>query len=176
VPQEEEDSEEDEEQPKRDRADQVPLGIRKPKSPQFDPNQFADRQRSEDEEREVEQLRKAEDEPLDAPDTHQDYEIKDGEEFDRHLEGITTVNALKELIQQAKEEVEEELELKVKAFRPERIDELMVFTKEAVTGYGEATGYAELKKHVRSLIVGDLRAAEEELDRKKEAYLKSAGK
>jgi hypothetical protein len=176
VPREEEDSEEDEEQPKRERTNKVPLGIRKPKSPQFDATHFADRQRSEDEEREVELLRKASDEPLEAPDAHQDYEIKDGDETDRHLEGITSVNALKELIQQAKEDVEQELELKTKPFRPERIDELMVFTKEAVTGYGEATGYAELKKHVRSLIVGDLRAAEEELDRKKEAYLKSAGK
>ena len=176
MPREEEGSEEDEEQPKRERAEQVPLGIRKPKSPQFDPSMFAERQRFEDEEREVEQLQRAEDEPLESPDVHQDYEIQDGDEFDRHLEGITSVNALKELIQQAKEEVEEELEVKTKPFRPERVDELMIFTKEAVTGYGEVTGYAELKKHVRSLIIGDLRAAEEELDRKKEAYLKGAGK
>jgi hypothetical protein len=175
VPPEEEGAEEGKEQPKRQRVDQVPLGIRKP-APVFDSSEFVDEQKKKDEKEEKEILRKVSDSDLDSPELHQDYEIQDGEEFDRHLEGISSVNALKELIIQAKEEVEEELEVKSKPFSPERIDRLMVFTKEAVTGYGEGPGYAELKKRVRELIEEDQRFAEDELDRKKDAYLRSAGK
>ena len=113
---------------------------------------------------------------LESPEVHQDYEIQDGEEYDRHLEGISSVNALKELITQAKEEVEEELEVSSKPFSEERMDRLMVFTKEAITGYGEGPGYAELKKRVRELIEEDQRFAQAEMDRKKDAYLRSAGK
>ncbi len=176
VPEDEEEIDECPKGPKREKADEVPLGIRRPKSPQFDPSVFAERQIHEDEEREHEQLRKADEEPLEAPEVHQDYEIRDGEEYDRHLEGILSVNAIKELILQAKEEVEAELDVRVKPFRPERMDELTVFTKDAVEGYGETEGYFELKKRVRGLIVDDIRFAEEELDRKKEAYLRSSGK
>jgi hypothetical protein len=175
VPPDEEGAEEGDEQPKRQRVNQVPLGIRKP-APIFDSSQFVEEQKKRDEEEEQELLQKAEDGDLDTPDLHQEYEIQDGEEFDRHLEGISSVNALKELIVQAKEEVEEELEVPSKPFTPERMDRLMVFTKEAVTGYGEGPGYAELKKRVRELIEDDQRHAEDELERKKEAYFRSAGK
>ena len=172
---EEDDEGEESTGPKRERVEQVPLGIRKPKAPKFDASQHTDRQRREDDERESEQLRRAQEGDLDVPDLHKDYEIQDGEEFDRHLEGITSINALKELIAQAKEEVEQELDLPARPFSQERLDELMVFTKEAVIGYGEATGYAELKRRVRDLITSDLRFAQEELDRKKDAYLRSSG-
>jgi hypothetical protein len=173
---EEGEGEQDSEQPKRRKVDQVPLGIRKPKSPQFNASDFSELQKMEDEGREKAQLKEAEDGSLDSPELHQDYEIQDGEEFDRHLEGITTVNALKEFIAQAKEEVEDELGATPKDFSPGRIDELMVYTKEAVEGYGEETGYAKLKRHVRELIEADAQFAKEELDRKKDAYLRSAGK
>jgi hypothetical protein len=113
---------------------------------------------------------------LDSPEIHRDYEIQDGEEYDRHLEGISSVNALKELITQAKEEVEEELEMTSKPFSEERMDRLMVFTKEAITGYGEEPGYTELKKRVREILQEDQRFAQAEIDRKKDAYLRSAGK
>ena len=56
------------------------------------------------------------------------------------------------------------------------MDELMVFTREAITGYGEGPGYAELKKRVKELIEEDERFHKAELDRKKDAYLRSAGK
>jgi hypothetical protein len=125
---------------------------------------------------EQELLKKAEDGDLEPPEVHQDYEIQDGDEYDRHLEGISSVNALKELIAQAKLEVEEELEIEGKPFSAERMDRLMVFTREAITGYGEGPGYVELKKRVRELIEDDQRHAEEELDRKKDAYLRSAGR
>ena len=173
----EEDGEEGKAQPKRERADQVPLGIRKPKSPKFDSTDFADEQRRRDEEEERRIDEKVADGDLEIPDLHQDYEIQDGDEYDRHLEGISSVNALKELIAQAKEEVEEELEVTgTRPFSEERMDRLMVFTKEAITGYGEGPGYVELKKRVRELIEEDLRFAQAEIDRKKDAYLRSSGK
>jgi hypothetical protein len=172
---EEEGAEEGDEQPKRRSVDQVPLGIRKTR--QFDSSQFVDEQKAKDEQDERELLDKVDKEDLESPDIHQDYEIQDGEEFDRHLEGISSVNALKELIIQAKEQVEDELEVtNPKPFSEERTDRLMVFTKEAITGYGEDQGYEELKKRVRELIEEDLRFAQAEMDRKKEAYLRSSGK
>jgi hypothetical protein len=176
VPPEEEGAEEGKDQPKRKRLDHVPLGIRKPSSPKFDSSQFAERQRKNDDAEERKVLDKAERAELESPEIHQDYELKDGEEFDRHLEGISSVNAMKELIAQAKEEIEEELDITIKPFSILRMDELMVFTKEAITGYGEGPGYAELKKRVRELIIEDVRFAQDELDRKKEAYLRSSGK
>jgi hypothetical protein len=172
---EEEADEEEEHQPKRQRAEQLPLGIRR-QGPLFDRTRFVDEQRKKDEREERELLEKVEQEDLDSPDIHQDYEIQDGDEYDRHLEGISSVNALKEFIAQAKEEVEEELEVASKPFSEERMDKLMVFTKEAITGYGEEPGYAELKKRVRELIEEDQRLAQAEMDRKKDAYLRSAGK
>ena len=175
MPPEEEGAEEGKDQPKRQRVDQVPLGIRKPK-PQFDSSDFVEDQKRRDEEDEMELLRKAESADLESPDLHQDYEIKDGEEFDRHLEGISSVNALKEFITQAKEEVEKELEVEGKPFSTERMDRLMVLTREAITGYGEGPGYAELKKRVRELIEEDERFHQAEMDRKKDSYLRSAGK
>ena len=175
MPPEEDGAEEGKDQPKRQRVDKVPLGIRKPK-PQFDSSRFVDDQKVRDEEEERELMDKAERGDLEPPDVHQDYDIKDGEEFDRHLEGISSVNALKELIAQAKEEVEEELAITVKPFSIKRMDELMVFTREAITGYGEGPGYAELKKRVKELIEEDERFHKAELDRKKDAYLRSAGK
>ena len=171
MPHEDEEADERSEQPK-----QVPLGIRKPKAPKFEPTKFVDDQKRQDEEEEQRLLKKAEESALEAPDIHQDYEIRDDEEMDRHLEGVSSINATKELINNAKEEVEDELDVKTKPFSPERMDELMVFTKEAVTGYGEGAGYAEVKKRVRQLIEEDAVAAQGELDRKKEAYLRSAGK
>ncbi len=175
MPPEEEGAEEGEEQPKRERVDKVPLGIRKPK-PQFDSSQFVDGQHKRDEEEERELLEKAEGGDLDPPDLHQDYDIKDGEEFDRHLEGISSVNAIKELIAQATEEVEEEMAITVKPFTVERMDQLMVFTREAIIGYGEGPGYAELKKRIKELIEEGERFHQAEMDRKKDAYLRSAGK
>lgn len=172
---EEEADEEEEHQPKRHKAEQLPLGIRR-QSPQFDSTRFVDEQRTKDELEELELMGKVEQEDLDSPDIHQDYEIQDGDEYDRHLEGISSVNALKELIAQAKEELEEEMEVTSKPFSEERMDKLMVFTKEAITGYGEGPGYAELKKRVRELIEEDQRLAQAKMDRKKDAYLKSAGK
>ncbi len=166
---------EEEERPKRKKVDEVPLGIRRPKSPDFDPSIFKERQRLEDEETEEEIMRRAEEAPLESPDLHQDYEIVDGDEYDRHLEGVTSINALKELIAQAKEEIEEELEVKVKAFKEPRMDELMVFAKEAILGYGDEKGYEELKRRVHALILEDARRAMEELDRKKDAYMKASG-
>jgi hypothetical protein len=171
----EEEGTEQEDKPKRQRVDQVPLGIRKPKSPQFDSSHFVDDQKRRDEEDERTLLKKAEEVDLESPEVHQDYEIQDGDEFDRHLEGISSVNAIKELIAQAKEEVEEEMDFTAKPFSVERMDRLMVFTKEAITGYGEEQGYTELKKRVRELMREDQRFAQEEMDRKKDAYLRSSG-
>jgi hypothetical protein len=165
----------EEERPKRKKVDEVPLGIRKPKAPEFDPSTFKERQRIEDEEREDDLMRRAEDAPLESPELHQDYEIVDGDEYDRHLEGVTSVNALKELIYRAKEEIEEELEVKVKPFKELRMDELMVFAKEAILGNGEEKGYDDLKRRVHALILEDARRAMEELDRKKDAYMKASG-
>ena len=161
--------------PRRERAEEVPLGIRR-RGPDFDPKQFIDRQLREDDERDKELLRRAEDEPLEAPELHRDYEIRDGEEYDRHLEEITSVNALKELILQAREELEEELETTIKPYTPERMDELMVFTKEAFIGHGEDRGYEKLKDRLKQLLEDDVAFAQAELDRKKDAYLRSAGK
>jgi hypothetical protein len=129
----------------------------------------------EDAEREADIERMATDSELEAPDLHRDYEVRDDEDLDRHLEGITRINALKELIAQAKEEVENELEITVKPFSSERVDELMVFTEGAVKGHGEETGYYELKRRIHALILEDVRFAQEEMDRKKEAYLRSSG-
>ena len=120
-------------------------------------------------------MREAEEGDLVPPDLHQDYEVLDGDEFDRHLEGISSVNALKEMISNAKEEVEQELGLKPKPFSIERMDKLMIFTREAVTGYGESAGYEELKKRVKGLLEEDQQEAEREMDRKKDAYLRNAG-
>ena len=164
------------EQPKRQRVDQVPLGIRRP-APQFDSSRFVDEQRARDDREERRLMDRVEGEDLDSPDMHRDYEIQDGEEYDRHLEGISSVNALKELIFQAKEEVEEELEIaRPRPFSDQRMDRLMVFTEEAITGYGEKPGYAELKRRVRELLEEDQRFALAEMDRKKDAYLRSSGK
>ncbi len=170
---EEEDAEE-EQQPKRERVEEVPLGIRR-HQPQFDSSQFVEQQKAKDERDERELMDKVDREDLDTPDLHQDYEILDGDEYDRHLEGISSVNALKEIIAQAKEEVEAELEFTAKPFSEERMDRLMVFTKEAITGYGEGPGYAEVKNRVRELIEEDQRFAQAEIDRKKDAYLRSSG-
>jgi len=160
--------------PKRKRVDQVPLGIRRP-PPKFDSSRFAEDQRQRDDVEEMKILEKADRADLTSPGVHQDYQLKDGEELDRHLEGISSVNAMKELIAKAKEEVEEELDITVKPFSGHRMDQLMVFAKEAITGYGEGPGYAELKKRIRVIIEEDVRFAQEELDRKKEAYLRSSG-
>ena len=72
--------------------------------------------------------------------------------------------------------MEEELAITVKPFSVERMDQLMVFTREAIIGYGEGPGYAELKKRVKELIEEDERFHQAELDRKKDAYLRSVGK
>lgn len=168
--------EEGEEQPKRERAEHVPLGIRRPKAPDFDSSRFVDEQRKRDDEEEQHLRTRVEEGDLESPDMHQDYEIQDGDEYDRHLEGVSSINALKELIAQAKEEVEEELEVRSKPFSADRMDQLLVFARGAITGHGEEVGYAELKKRVRQLLEDDVRWAEEEMDRKKQAYLRSSGK
>lgn len=175
MPREDEEAEEGSDQPKRKAVDQVPLGIRKPRSPKFDSSQFVDGQTRKDREMEEELERKAREGDLEAPDLHRDYEVQDGDEFDRHLEGISSVNALREMIAQAKEEVEEELGVTSKPFSMERMDQLMIFTREAVMGYGEDAGYVELKKRMTGLIEEDRREAEREMDRKKDAYLRSSG-
>jgi hypothetical protein len=175
VPQDEEGGEE-QEQPKRRRLDDVPLGIRKPKAPQFDASEFVDDQKTTDAEREADQDQVAKDGDLEPPELHQDYEIRDDDELDRHLEGITTINALKELIQNARDEVEDELETKLKTFSQDRMDELMVYTKGVVEGHGEEKGYAMLKRHILELTEEDLRFAQQEMDRKKDAYLRSSGR
>lgn len=172
----EQEGDEEGDKPKRQRVDQVPLGIRKPRSPKFDSRKFADDQIRRDRESEKDLLRKAGEADLESPDLHQDYNIKDGDELDRHLEGISSVNAIKELIAQVIEELEEELAISTKPFSIGRMDRLMVFTKEAITGYGEEQGYIELKKRLRDLIMEDHRFAQEEMDRKKDAYLRSSGK
>ncbi len=176
-----EDNEEDEKskqpkQPKRERVEAVPLGLRKPKSPKFEPAHFSEEQRMRDEETEEGLLKKAEKGSLEPPELHQDYEIRDGDETDRHLEGVSSLNALKEMIALAKEEVEDEMGVKPKPFSRHRLDRLIVFTREAVTGYGEEAGYAELKKRIRELIEEDRQAAAEELERKKKAYLRRTEK
>ncbi|MCK4969213.1 MAG: hypothetical protein KAS77_01750 [Thermoplasmata archaeon] len=179
-----EDDEEDEKskqpkqskQPKRERVETVPLGLRKPDSPRFEPAHFSEEQRMRDEETEEGLLKKAEKGSLEPPELHQDYEIRDGDETDRHLEGVSSLNALKEMIALAKEEVEDEMGVKPKPFSRHRLDRLIVFTHEAVTGYGEEAGYAELKKRIRELIEEDQQAAAEELERKKKAYLRRTEK
>ncbi len=174
----EDDEEEDgrSEQPKRERVETVPLGLRKPKAPRFDPAHFSEEQRMRDEEAEEGLLKKAENGSLAPPEAHQDYESRDGDETDRHLEGVSSLNAIKEMIALAKEEVEDEMGVKPKPFSQHRLDTLIVFTREAVTGYGEEAGYAELKKRVGELIEEDRQAAAEELERKKKAYLRRTEK
>ena len=176
-----EDDEEDEKskqpkQPKRERVETVPLGLRKPKAPKFEPAHFSEEQRMLDQETEEGLLKKAEEGSLEPPELHQDYEIRDGDETDRHLEGVSSLNALKEMIALAKEEVEDEMGVEPKTFSRHRLDRLIVFTREAVTGYGEEAGFAELKKRIRELIEEDQQAAAEELERKKKAYLRRTEK
>lgn len=175
MPREDDEADEGSDQPKRRTVDQVPLGIRKPRKPKFDSSQFIDGQKRKDRATEEELERRARDGDLEPPDMHRDYEVQDGDEFDRHLEGISSVNALREMIAQAKEEVEDELGVTSKPFSMERMDQLMIFTREAVMGYGETAGYAELKKRVTVLIEEDRQEAEREMDRRKDAYLRSSG-
>lgn len=162
--------------PKRQKVDEVPLGVRRPRSPKFDPLAHQDEQHHLDDERDSEVQRRAMEQPLEAPDKHRDYVIRDGEELDRHLEDICSVNTLKELITRALEEIEERSGVKAKPFRGARLDELIVFGKEAILQCGEEEGYAHLKHRIEDIIVEDLRAAQAEMDRKKDAYMKSAGR
>jgi len=162
--------------PRRAKAEQVPLGIRRPRSPDFDPLRHQDRQACEDEERDREVLRRAEEQPLVAPDKHRDYKIRDGDELDRHLEDICSHNALIELIARAKEDVEHELDVRAKVFRGPRLDELCIFAKEAILAMGEEQGYQALRAHVKELVVNEVLQAQQELDRKKDAYMKLTGK
>ena len=162
--------------PRRAKAEQVPLGIRRPRSPDFDPLRHQDRQACEDEERDREVLRRAEEQPLVAPDKHRDYKIRDGDDLDRHLEDICSHNALIELIARAKEEVEHELDVRAKPFRGPKMDELCVFAKEAIIAMGEEQGFEALRAHVKELVYNDVIFAQQELDRKKEAYMKLTGK
>ena len=162
--------------PKRQRVDEVPLGVRKPRSPKFDPLAHQDEQHHRDDERDSEVQRRAMEQPLEAPDKHRDYVIRDGDDLDRHLEDICSVNTLKELITQALEEIEERSGVKAKPFRGARLDELIVFGKEAILACGEEEGYAHLKHRIEDIIVEDMRAAQAEMDRKKDAYMKSAGR
>jgi hypothetical protein len=162
--------------PKRQRVDDVPLGIRKPRSPRFDPFAHQDQQHQRDDERDSQVQRRAMEQPLEAPNKHRDYEIREGDELDRHLEEICSVNALKELIARAQGEIEERSGVKAKPFRGARLDELIVFGKEAVLECGEDEGYARLKHRIEDIIVDDTRAAQAELDRKKDAYMKYAGR
>ena len=176
MPREDEEEDGKSEQPKRERVETVPLGIRKPKAPKFEPADFSEDQRMRDEETDEGLLKKVEEGSLEPPERHQDYEIRDGDETDRHLEGVSSLNAIKEMIASAKEEVEDEMEVQSKPLSQHRLDKLIVFTREAVTGYGEEAGYAELKKRVRELIEEDQQAAHEELERNKKAYLRRTEK
>lgn len=162
--------------PRRAKAEQVPLGIRRPRSPDFDPLRHQDRQACEDEERDREVLRRAEEQPLVAPDKHRDYKIRDGDDLDRHLEDICSHNALIELIARAKEDVEHELDVRAKPFRGPKMDELCVFAKEAIIAMGEERGYEALRAHVKELVVNEVLQAQLELDRKKDAYMRLTGK
>ncbi len=176
MPREDEEEDEKSQQPKRERAETVPLGLRKPKAPKFEPAHFSEEQRMLDDETEEGLIKKAQEGSLEPPELHQDYEIRDGDETDRHLEGVSSVNAIKEMIALAKEEVEEEMNGPSKPFSQHRMDKLIVFTREAVIGYGEEEGYAELKKRVAQLVEEDREAADQELERKKKAYLRSTEK
>lgn len=176
MPREDEEEDEKSQQPKRERAETVPLGLRKPKAPKFEPAHFSEEQRMLDDETEEGLIKKAQEGSLEPPELHQDYEIRDGDETDRHLEGVSSVNAIKEMIALAKEEVEKEMDGPSKPFSQHRMDKLIVFTREAVIGYGEEEGYAELKKRVAQLVEEDREAADQELERKKKAYLRSTEK
>jgi hypothetical protein len=176
VPREDEEEDGKSQQPKRERAETVPLGLRKPKAPKFEPAHFSEEQRMLDDETEEGLIKEAQEGSLEPPELHQDYEIRDGDETDRHLEGVSSVNAIKEMIALAKEEVEEEMNGPSKPFSQHRMDKLIVFTREAVIGYGEEEGYAELKKRVAQLVEEDREAADQELERKKKAYLRSTEK
>ena len=176
MPRDDEEEDEKSQQPKRERVETVPLGLRKPKVPKFEPAHFSEEQRMRDEEAEEGLLKKAEKGSLEPPELHQDYEIRDGDETDRHLEGVSSLNALKEMIALAKEEIEAAMDVPSKPFSQRRMDKLIVFTREAVTGYGEEVGYEELKKQVRELIEEDQEAARAELERKKKAYLRRTEK
>jgi hypothetical protein len=176
VPREDEEEDEKSQQPKRERAETVPLGLRKPKAPKFEPAHFSEEQRMLDDETEEGLIKEAQEGSLEPPELHQDYEIRDGDETDRHLEGVSSVNAIKEMIALAKEEVEDEMDVQSKPFSQHRMDKLIVFTREAVIGYGEEEGYAELKKRVAQLVEEDREAADQELERKKKAYLRSTEK
>jgi hypothetical protein len=176
VPPEGEDEEPEGAQPKRQRVDDVPLGIRKPRSPKFDPFAHQDAQHRRDDERDSQVRRRAMEQPLEAPNKHRDYEIRDGDELDRHLEEICSVNTLKELITRAQGEIEERSGVKAKPFRGARLDELIVFGKEAILQCGEEEGYARLRRRIEDIIVEDVKAVQAELDRKKDAYMKSAGR
>ncbi len=162
--------------PKRAKAEQVPLGLRKPRSPDFDPARHQDRQACADEQRDLKVMRRADEQPLVAPEKHRDYQIRDGDDLDRHLEDICSHNALIELIERARQEVEHELDVRAKAFRGARLDELCVFAKEAIIAMGEERGFQALRAHVKELVFNDVVYAQQELDRKKEAYMKNAGK
>jgi hypothetical protein len=176
VPRDDEEEDEESQQPKRERVETVPLGLRKPKAPRFEPAHFSEEQRMLDEETEEGLLKKAEEGSLEPPELHQDYEIQDGDETDRHLEGVSSLNAIKEMIALAKEEIEDEMDVRSKPFSQHRMDTLIVFTREAVVGYGEEVGYEELKKRVREQIEEDQEAASAELERKKKAYLRRTEK
>jgi hypothetical protein len=163
-------------QPKRQSVETVPLGIRRPRSPKLDPLCMQDAQHQRDDDRDSEVQRRALEMPLEAPELHRDYEIRDGEEFDRHLEDVCSVNTVKELIARAQEEIADRSGIPSKPFRGHRLDELTVFGKEAILTLGEESGYQALKHRIEDLIVEDIRATEQELDRKKAAYLKNAGR
>ena len=161
--------------PKREKVEEVPLGVRKPRSPKFDPLAHQDKQHHLDDERDSEVQRKAMEQPLEAPDKHRDYVIRDGDDIDRHLEDICSVNTLKELITQAQEEIEERSGVKAKPFRGARLDELIIFGKEAILACGEVEGYSKLRCRIEDILVEDLRAAQAEMDRKKDAYMRHTG-
>ncbi len=166
----------DEQQPKRLKAKEVPLGIRKPRSPSLDATSEQDRQHVIDDERDFALERSVSEQPLEAPDKHRDYEIREGDDHYKHLESICSHNALLEMIARARDEVESELDVRAKPFRGTRLDEMVVFGREAVMALGEQEGYQALKAHVKEVIVNEVLQAQLEIDRKKDAYMRHAGK
>jgi hypothetical protein len=163
-------------QPKRQKVSDVPLGIRRPRAPALDATSEQDRQHDRDDERDHAIERSVSQQPLEAPDKHRDYEIREGDDHYKHLENICSHNALLEMIVRAREEVEHELNARARPFRGTRLDEMVVFAREAVMSLGECEGYEALKAHVKEIIYNEVLQAREEMDRKKDAYMRLTGK
>jgi hypothetical protein len=176
MPDEERGDDGGEQQPRRVKAKEIPLGIRKPRAPALDSTSEQDRQHNLDDERDHAVERSVADQPLEAPDKHRDYEIMEGDDHYKHLENICSHNALLEMIARARDVVEHEIKMKAKPFRGTRLDEVVIFAREAVMQLGEDEGFQALLVHVKELIYNEVLQAQLEIDRKKDAYMRLSGK